>query len=170
MQRIERGTARQEATAPDEAGATPDAVGKAGSTDTITVCIADRLPLVCEGLRSLLAAERDIRVLGVSSRADSVLKQIEAGGPSLALVDYELPDGSPLDLLDAVNALNPETRVLFLAPPLDGQSLLELLSNGSSGVVERSSSRERILDAIRAAAGGRIVLSAAIGLGPAERA
>ena len=137
-------------------------VDEIGREKALSVVVVDRLPLVAAGVSLTLAGSYDLECLHASSNLQRALAAIRSGAPDVVLIDLELPDVQPATLLASVRAESADSRVLFLAPPLRGDALLTLIEAGAVGVVERGSSPERILDAIRAAGGGRMVASAAI--------
>ncbi len=74
-----------------------DPVGTPGSGDEarrpIAVFLLDDHEVVRRGVRDLLEAEPDIRVIGEAGTASSALARIPALRPDVAVLDVRLPDG-----------------------------------------------------------------------------
>ena len=72
-------------------------VSGAGSADEtarpIAVFLLDDHEVVRRGVRDLLEAEPDIRVVGEAGTASSALARIPALRPDVAVLDVRLPDG-----------------------------------------------------------------------------
>lgn len=73
-------------------------------TITTRVLIVDDEPLARERLRTLLADERSVAVVGEAGDARSAVDAIRALGPDLVFLDVQLPGATGFDVIEAVGA------------------------------------------------------------------
>lgn len=69
------------------------ASGNGTATRQITVFLLDDHEVVRRGVRDMLEAEPDIRVVGEAGTASATLARIPALRPNVAVLDVWLPDG-----------------------------------------------------------------------------
>ncbi|HEU5330567.1 MAG: response regulator [Thermomicrobiales bacterium] len=113
----------------------------------LRVLIADNDGRVRRALRALLAAEPDIRVVGEAATVAEALAQNNALHPALILLDLLLPTAD--DGLQLVRMLaGPPVVALSVRGGLHGAAF----QAGAAAFVEKGSSAETLLAAIRAAA------------------
>ncbi len=70
-------------------------------SEATTVLIVDDHPMVRDGLAAVLGGEADIDVVGVASDVAGARSAIEHLRPTVVVTDYQLPDGSGLDVAAA---------------------------------------------------------------------
>ena len=87
----QRGADLQVASAPERAldGADPAAHRRGG--DVITVVIVDDHQLVRAGLRSLLDAVEDVRVVGEAADGEQAVEVVQREDPTSTLMDLSMP-------------------------------------------------------------------------------
>lgn len=132
-----------------------------GAGTSIRVFLLDDHEVVRRGLASLLDAEADIEVVGEASTARAALARIAATGPDVAVLDVHLPDGSGIDVCRDVRQAHPAVACLMLTAFDDDEALSAAVIAGAAGYVVKDVRASRLLDAIRAVAGGRRLIDAA---------
>jgi DNA-binding NarL/FixJ family response regulator len=125
----------------------------------LRILVADDHPLVLRGLREAISEQPDLQVAGEAVDADSLLAVLGNGGGDLLVLDLSLPGARGLDLLRRVRGEHPALPVLVLSIHPEEPYALRCVKAGAAGYVEKSSSPETVLDAIRAVAAGRRFLS-----------
>lgn len=121
----------------------------------IRVVLADDHALVRLGIRTLLGAAPDIKVVGEASDGSQALALCRELTPDVIVMDLSM-DG--MDGATATRTLVAEglcTRVLVLTMHDEEEYLIPLLEAGASGYVVKSSVSTELLDAIRTVAAGR---------------
>jgi two-component system, NarL family, response regulator DevR len=73
----------------------------------IGVFVLDDQEIVRRGVRGLLEAEPDIRVIGEAGTASAALARIPALRPDVAVLDVRLPDGDGLSVCREVRSRAP---------------------------------------------------------------
>ena len=136
-----------------------------GGHDIIHVVIADDHQVVRGGIRSLLSTIDDIEVVGeAATGAEAVAVSIELV-PDVVLLDLQMPGGHGLDATREITATLPSVAVVILTMYDDGDSIDAALRGGARGYLLKGSSQDDVVDAIRAADRGHVIL----GAGAAER-
>ena len=123
-----------------------------------SVLIADRYPVVLEGLRQVLGAQPDFRIVACCADGTSCLKTIRNSAPDIALVDASMPDVAGMDMLAIAGAEKLATRLVFFLPSVKDGDLKMLLAAGAYGVIPKESAPEILLHALRRVARGQRLL------------
>jgi two-component system nitrate/nitrite response regulator NarL len=108
-----------------------------------------------DGLRALLEAEPDLRVVGTASDYIAARKPARECRPDIFLLDLATPVFPRVDTLRTLATSCAPARVLVLAPDLDTARIDEALQIGVAGVVLKGVSRELLFTSIRAVASGQ---------------
>ncbi|HWH73311.1 MAG TPA: response regulator transcription factor [Methylibium sp.] len=127
----------------------------------IRIGLADDHAVVRAGYRRLLELEPDIEVAAEYADADAAYSGLTAGGERLDLLvlDLSMPGRSGLELLRRLGQRLPALRVLVFTMH-DGAAMVgQCLRAGAAGFVTKSSAPELLVDAVRRAARGEVVLS-----------
>src|SRR6201997_4631054 len=80
----------------------------------IAVFLLDAHEVVRRGVRDLLEAEPDIKVVGEAGTAASALARIPALRPDVAVLDVRLPDGDGVSVCREIRTRMPEIACLML--------------------------------------------------------
>lgn len=127
----------------------------------ISVLIADNHVAMRRGVRSLLATQENVRVIGEAANGRDALKIIENEQPDIAIVDLSLPELNGLDLARAVKREKLPTDVLFSMCDRD-EIVSDVLTAGVRGFVLKEESEQHLLAAIDSISVGRPYFSPAI--------
>ena len=101
----------------------------------IRVFLLDDHELVRIGVRDLLEAQPDIRVIGEAGTAASALARIPALRPNVAILDVRLPDGDGISVCREIRSRMPEVACLMLTSFEDDQALFDAVMAGAAGYV-----------------------------------
>ncbi|HKX95474.1 MAG TPA: response regulator transcription factor [Methylibium sp.] len=131
------------------------------SAGAIRIGLADDHAVVRAGYRRLLELEPDLAVVAEYPDADTAYGALTTGGERLDLLvlDLSMPGRSGLELLRRLGQRLPELRVLVFTMH-DGAAMVgQCLRAGAAGFVTKNSAPELLVDAVRRAARGEVVLS-----------
>ncbi|WP_029137089.1 response regulator [Nakamurella lactea] len=129
---------------------------------TIRLLLADDHPIVRAGLRAVLEAEPDLRVVAEASSGDEAIAVALAGGIDVVLMDLQF--GRRLDGPRATRAITAAggPKVLVLTTYDTEADILDAVEAGAAGYLLKDAPVQELATAIRTAAAGRSALAPAI--------
>jgi DNA-binding NarL/FixJ family response regulator len=131
------------------------------STPLVTgVLLADDHPIVRHGLRDILDAEPDFRVVAEVDDGAKAVARALAEDVRLAILDVAMPRMTGLQATRELAHRRPELRVLILSMHENEQFLFEALRAGASGYVLKTAADRDLVDACRATMRGETFLYA----------
>ena len=140
-----------------------------GPPGPISVFLADDNLIVREGVRALINAHADLRVVGVAADFDELVSGAEATRPQVLVTDIRMPPTFRREGIDAareVRKRHPGTGVVVLSQYEDPEYAVSLLAEGSAGygylLKDRVAEGSQLVDAIRVVATGGTALDPVI--------
>ena len=129
----------------------------------ITVVVADDQQLVRAGFRVILGDEPDITVVGEAPDGRTAVDVVKRTRPQVVLMDIRMPELDGLQAAERILA-DPDlqTAVLMLTTFDRDEYVYEALRIGASGFLLKDTPADRLLDAVRVAAGGDALLAPSI--------
>lgn len=124
----------------------------------IDILLVDDHEMVRAGLRSLLAGQPAIRVVGEAGSVAEAVREAERLKPRVILMDLRLPDGSGIDACRDILSTAPQTKILFLTSYSDEEAIMSTIVAGASGYLMKEIGHEALIRAIEDAASGRPIL------------
>ena len=126
---------------------------------TISVFLLDDHEVVRAGLRMVLEAEGDLRVIGEAGSAAEALARIPACRPDVAILDVRLPDGEGVSVCrDIRAAMEPPPACLMLTSYSDDEALFGAIMAGAAGYMLKQVSGAALINAVRTIAAGGSLL------------
>jgi len=125
----------------------------------IGVFVLDDQEIVRRGVRGLLEAEPDIRVIGEAGTASAALARIPALRPDVAVLDVRLPDSDGVLVCREVRSRVPGVACLMFTAFSDDQALLDSIMAGAAGYLLKQIRGSDLVGAVRMAASGQSLLS-----------
>lgn len=121
--------------------------------------ICDDHPAIRVGVRTAArAAVQDCEVSEAGTAADLLGLLRGPGQFDLAILDVQLPDRSGLSILDEIRALRPKLHVWITSGAQDESLMVAALNGGANGYLPKGVSEEVLVQALRDASLGRIIL------------
>ena len=124
------------------------------------VLLADDHPIVLSGLRGLLDAEADFRVVAEAHDGAEAVRLALEGEVDLAVLDVSMPRLTGLQAAQQLKDRRPELRVLMLSMHDSEQILYEALKAGAAGFVLKTAADRDLVHACRATMRGETFLYA----------
>jgi DNA-binding NarL/FixJ family response regulator len=116
--------------------------------------IADDHAMVRRGLRMILDAEPDLRVVAEAGDGAEAVEVARGADLDLAVLDVSMPRMTGLQATAELARVQPQLRVLMLSMHDNEQYLFEALKAGASGYVLKSAADRDLVEACRAALRG----------------
>jgi DNA-binding NarL/FixJ family response regulator len=117
--------------------------------------LADDHVMVRRGLRLVLDAQPDLRVVGEAGDGLEALECARRTELDLAIIDVSMPRMTGLQAAAELAALRPDLRVLMLSMHDNEQYLFEALKAGASGYVLKTAADRDLVEACRAVLRGQ---------------
>lgn len=128
----------------------------------ITVFMVDDHALVRTGMRMVLEAQVDIRVVGEAESGEAALPQIRALRPHVVLCDLHLPGISGFEVTERIVKGGYGSRVIVVSVLEDGPMPRRLIEVGASGYVGKAGDAQELLRAVREVARGKRYLASSV--------
>lgn len=124
-----------------------------------TIVLADDHHVVRQGLRVLLEAEPDFRIIGEAADGLEAAQLIERLHPDVLVLDLMMPGLSGLEVTRQAAQRSPDTRVIILSMYANEAYVVEALTHGAAGYVLKKSTASDLARAVREVSLGRRYLS-----------
>ncbi|WP_334123171.1 response regulator transcription factor [Glutamicibacter sp.] len=126
----------------------------------IRILLVDDHPIVRTGLRSLFDNYEDIEVVGEASTGEEAVEFVKSTTVDVVLCDLRLGAGmNGAETTAAIDKLPRAPRVLILTTFDKDAEILACIEAGASGYLLKDVSAQTIVESIRAAAQGQLVLA-----------
>jgi DNA-binding NarL/FixJ family response regulator len=122
----------------------------------IRILVVDDHSVVRQGIITLLEDEEDLVIAGEASDGDEVWDMVEKVKPDVILLDLTMPRMPGLDVIKQIVPVFPSAKILVFSMHNNTDYMLSSALNGASGYLEKDTSRDEMLRAIRAIAKGEL--------------
>ena len=126
---------------------------------TVTVLLADDHPIVRQGLRHLLEAEPDLRIVGEASDGLQAVQFTEKFKPNVLIVDIMMPGLNGLEVLRQIKDRSPSTCSIVLSMQSADVYVVEALKSGALGYVLKETGPSELVNAVQQVIEGKRYLS-----------
>ncbi len=126
--------------------------------DEIRLLLADDHAVVRSGLRMLLQAQPDMKIIGEAETGQEAIRRVAELRPDVVLMDIEMPGMNGIEATRRIKAEAPQAAVLALTMYEDDQYFFEMLRAGASGYVPKRAAPDELVSAIRAVSRGEVFL------------
>jgi two-component system nitrate/nitrite response regulator NarL len=123
-----------------------------------SVVIADRHPVVLQGLTKSLEAHRDFNIVACCSDGKSCIEALRNLAPDIAILAASMPGVTARELLSIVRSEHLPTRLIFFTASDEDRELV--MSAGSNGysIVSKDMMPEALVQSLRQVAEGQTLL------------
>ena len=127
-------------------------------SEQLKVMLVDDHEVVRQGLRALLEAEEDIKVVAEADNGVSAVSLASAHDPDVVVMDVRMPDGSGVEACRAIRDAQPGVQVIMLTSFSDDEALFNSIMAGAAGFVLKQIRGRDLIEAVRTVAGGKSLL------------
>jgi DNA-binding NarL/FixJ family response regulator len=121
--------------------------------------IADDHAMVREGLRSMLANEPDLQIVGEAKDGEEALNLSRRFRPELVLMDVRMPKMDGLEATRAIKEISPETAILMVTTYENPEYLVEAIKAGAAGYLLKETTKGQLLSTVRRVLDGETPLN-----------
>ncbi len=124
-----------------------------------TVVVIDDHPLFRKGVADLIQMEPSLKLIGEAADGESGLALALVTDPDLILLDLNMKGWSGLQTLEQLRATDLDARIIVLTVSDSEEDVVAALRAGADGYLLKDMEPEDILDSLRRATQGRVVIS-----------
>jgi DNA-binding NarL/FixJ family response regulator len=121
----------------------------------IKVLVVDDHAVVREGIRALLALQKDMEVIGEAENGKEAIDKVREVSPDVVLMDIVMPEMSGLDATKKISEGSPQTKILMLTQYDDKENMFVAKQSGAYGFVAKKAASSDLLTGIRTVSTGR---------------
>ena len=129
----------------------------------IRVLICDDQVVVTDGLEMILAADPDIKVVGMAHDGAEALELIPDTHPDLVLMDLKMPGVNGIQATREIKQRYPEVKVLVLTTFGEDEWVFDAVRSGAAGYLLKGTPRADLVAAIKGTAAGETFIDPSIG-------
>jgi DNA-binding NarL/FixJ family response regulator len=126
------------------------------------VAVVDDHRLMNDALALVLNKTPGLAMAGAATRGAEAVALVRQTQPDVLLLDVNLPDGDGLGLVPALRAARPDLQILVLTSLADEGTWRRAMEAGVDGFVNKQNPVAAVVEAIRHAARGEVVVPAPI--------
>jgi DNA-binding NarL/FixJ family response regulator len=126
---------------------------------SISVLLADDHAVVRDGLKVLLEAQHDIRVVGVAADGREAVARAAELEPHVVVMDISMPDMNGVEAARRIKDARADTRIVMLSMHSDAEHVYRALEAGATGYLLKNSAGAEVVAAVRAVHLGRRYLT-----------
>ena len=117
---------------------------------TIRILIVEDQPICRVGIRMSLEAAKDCQLIGEAENVAQAVAFLEKHGSEidLILLDYMLPDGTGLDVIEAAKRICPDVKIVILSGEAGGAAVKQLMDKGINGYMDKSIQPEELSEVL----------------------
>lgn len=120
----------------------------------IRVAIVDDHPVVSDGIAANLRADPEIEVVATGASAESAVTIAERDRPDVLVLDLELGGRSGLDIMAAVKAASPRTRIVVFSAYAGEERVATAFERGADSYVLKGTPSDELVAVVRSVAQG----------------
>ena len=129
---------------------------------TITVFLADDHTLVRDGLRMIIEAQPEMKIVGDAANGRDAVNRIRELCPDVAVLDIAMPELNGIEAARQLYEVCPETRVIVFSMHNNSKHIFYALRAGVRGYLLKEAAGAEVVEAIRAVYEGHRYLSQSI--------
>jgi len=121
----------------------------------ISVFIADDHAVVRDGLRLLLEAQADMKVVGDAADGRQTVRFVRQLCPDVVIMDIAMPELNGIGATRQIREFCPSTQVVILSMYATTEHIFQALQAGALGYLLKESAAVEVVNAVRAVHAGR---------------
>jgi DNA-binding NarL/FixJ family response regulator len=125
----------------------------------IKVVLADDHAVVRDGLRALLEANPEIKVVGDAATSQEVVDKVAELTPDIVIMDISMPGVNGIEATRQIQQAHPEVKVIILSMLGTADNVFHALEAGARGYLLKESAGRDVMEAVQVIAKGEMYFS-----------
>ena len=125
--------------------------------DLTRVLVVDDHAVFSEALELLLGRQPDVHLVGSARDADEAMGML-GDAPDVVLMDLDMPGIDGIEATRRIRAVVPDAKVVLLTAIQTPEVIADALAAGACGYVPKTRAVDELMDVVRRAAAGEIVM------------
>jgi DNA-binding NarL/FixJ family response regulator len=126
----------------------------------VRVIIVQDHPLLASAIARVIDAQPDLSVRGIARSGSDAAMLADREDADVALLDFQLPDVSGPAAAELILSSHPATAIVFHSAEESESDLLDAIDAGAMAYLTKSAVAEQIVEAVRRAAQGEVLIPA----------
>ncbi len=126
---------------------------------SINVLLADDHAIVRDGLRALLEANPEIKVMGDASNGYQAVRKVKELAPDIVIMDISMPGLNGIDASQQIMEAAPKVRVIILSMLGTADYIFHAMQAGVRGFLLKESAGREVMKAVKTVYGGEMYFS-----------
>ncbi len=128
----------------------------------VTIIIADDHDIIRKGIRNILHANSDYKVVGEAADGEEVLAKVKKLRPDVLLLDISMPKISGLEVIEQVHYISPRTKIIIISMHKSPVYIMKAVQSGVKGYLQKENAAEELLPALVKVVSGNIYLTSSV--------
>ena len=130
--------------------------------ESLRIMLVDDHEVVRQGLRALLEAESDLKVIAEAGDGREAIDVARIHEPDVVVMDIRMPDMNGVEACRGIRDLRPDTQVIMLTSYSDDEALFNSIMAGAAGFVLKQIRGGDLVEAIRKVGSGQSLLDPSV--------
>lgn len=118
------------------------------NSSIIRILIADDHALIREGIKTILAFEEDLKVIGEAINGSETIANVSTLSPDVVFLDVNMPDMTGIEVIKAIKAINIKTKIVMVTADGDRETLFKAIEAGADGYILKDSESVDMIQAV----------------------
>lgn len=125
----------------------------------IRILIADDHTLLYDGLKAILEAQDDLKVIAYAKDGFTAVEQARELKPDVIIMDIAMPRLNGLSAVTQIKRHLPEIKIIILSMHMTTEHIYQALKAGANGYLVKESAGRELVEAVRLVIEGQSYLS-----------
>jgi two-component system nitrate/nitrite response regulator NarL len=124
----------------------------------VRVLIVQDHPMLAAAIAEVIEGQPDLAVIGIARTGSDAASVAAREKVDVALIDFRLPDVTGPAAAVMIRTITPETAIVLQSAEESETDLLDAIDAGASAFLTKQSTAEEIVEAVRRAARGEVLI------------